>query len=161
MSVFKYGIFGRLIYRYANIFITIILLLHLVMLLLSIQNEWKFIFPILIYIILIYIINRHYFKVYKLFPFKISIDNEKIICTDFVLNNATEIKISEIERIEGSIFSGTPTKPVYIYGSDEKKRIGIYPTLPGFDKFLTVLLSNVKTDLYQNLVNKVKEKTKN
>lgn len=159
MNNFKYGFFGRVVYRYANVFVTLVLLLHLVMLLLSIQNEWKFIFPILIYIILIYIINRHYLKVYKNFPFSLSVNNERLICTDFVLNEDTEITISEIDEIEGSIFSGNPTRPVYIYSNERKIKIGIYPTLPGFDKFLTILLSNVRKELYESLVKKVKEKT--
>jgi len=145
----------RLLYKYGNFPVTLLLVIHAVYIILGITQNTFMIFPLLIYVILLYLVNRHYLKIYKQFPFIIDIDNEKIICSDFMIGNQIEIKHGNISNIEGSIFGGNPVKPLYVYDKENNTKIGIYSSMKDFDKLLTIILSNVKKELYEELVEKV------
>lgn len=155
MKKFKYGFLMEWFYKFANIPVSLLLAIHFFYILLSVSEKNYLIFPLLIYIIIFYLINRHYYKSYKLFPYVIEIDNEKMICKDFVLRKNEEIKHADIMKIEGSIFTGNPAKPLYITTKDEI-RIGIYSSIRDYDKLLTIILSNVNKELYEDLIERVK-----
>ncbi len=115
MQLFKYSFMVKFIYKYANIPASLILFFYLFASAFGITTDWKFIFPLIITIILIYVLNRFYIRIYKTFPFRIEIDNSKMICSDFVINNRkVEIFHSEINEIKGGIFSGRVYMPLYI-----------------------------------------------
>lgn len=93
---------------------------------------------------------------YKTFPFNIKIDNEKMICTDFVINNRNvEITLADITEIKGGIFSGRSYMPLYI--TTEKEKIGISPHLKDYNKLLTIILTNIKKELYESLLESIKK----
>ena len=97
-----------------------------------------------------------YFKIYKSFPFKIEADNEKLICSDFVLNNRTiEIEHSSIKTIKGGIFSGRNYSPLYITTNNES--VGLSPHIKDFNKLLTIILTNIDKDLYEELLESIKK----
>ena len=48
-------------------------------------HKWYFVFPALINLVVILWINKYFIKTYKMFPFEIEVDNEKIICRDFLI----------------------------------------------------------------------------
>jgi len=154
MKTFKYGFFAKIIYRYANIPSNIILIIYLLASLLGIVNEWKFIFPMIITIILIYVLNRFYLRMYKTFPFNVQINNEKMICSDFVINNRNVvIKHSNIKEINGGIFSGRAYMPLYI--KTENLKIGISPHIKDYSKLLTIILTNIPKELYDSLLDSI------
>jgi hypothetical protein len=154
MKKFKYSFFPKLIYRYANIPASFILLFYLIASVLGMLTNWKFIFPLIITVIMLYVLNRFYFRMYKSFPFKIEIDNEKMICYDFVLNDRkVEIYHSDIKEITGGIFSGRAYMPLYIK-TDEVK-LGISPHIKDYNKLLTIILTNITKDLYTFLLEKI------
>ncbi|PID63098.1 MAG: hypothetical protein CR986_00525 [Ignavibacteriae bacterium] len=156
MQIFKYSFLPKLIYRYANIPANIILLFYMIASILAVINNWKFIFPLMITLILLYVLNRFYIRMYKTFPFKIEADNEKMICSDFVINKRTvEIKHEDILKITGGIFSGRPYMPLYIETENEK--LGISPHIKNYNKLLTIILSNIPKELYTSLLNSIKE----
>ncbi|MCP5063871.1 MAG: hypothetical protein GY936_15600 [Ignavibacteriae bacterium] len=155
MKTFKYSLIPKFVYRYANIPATIIIVLYLIISSIGIVNDWMFIFPLAINLILIYVLNRFYFKMYKNFPFKVEIDNEKMFCSDFLLNNRTvKINLLDIEEIKGGIFSGRAYMPLYIKW--EGNQIGISPHMKNYNKFLTIILTNIKKELYDKLLDEVK-----
>lgn len=156
MKIFKYNFFARLIYRYANIPASLILLFYLLISTIGVMQDWKFIFPLLINIILLYVLNRFYFRMYKSFPFHIKANNEKIICTDFLMNNReVTIKHSEILEITGGIFSGRAYMPLYII--TDNKRLGISPHIKDYNKLLTIILTNISKELYEKLLDSIKK----
>ena len=158
MMTFKYSLVAKVVYRYANIPITLLLLLQLIISLFGTFNDIKFLLPLLINILLIFVINKFYIRMYKYFPFCIEADNEKMICTNFFLSNKkVEIKHSEIGDIKGGIFSGSQIKPLYIYDNKGNVLIGINPHLQGFNKLVTTILSNVSQKLYNALLDRSKE----
>lgn len=160
MITFKYTFFSRIIYRYAIIPINLILLFYILVSVISISDDWKLIFPLLIKIILLYIFNRFYLKMYKTFPFKIEINNEEMICSDFVINDRkVTINHSDITNISGGIFSGRNYKPLNIFTNEIK--IGISPHIKNYNELLKIILTNVKKELYLKLLNDIKSNSIN
>lgn len=156
MREFKYNFLAKLIYRYANIPANLILLFYLYASIYGMSVDWKFIFPVLINIILIYVLNRFYIKIYKSFPFYIKIDNEKMICSDFVIKNRNvQIVHSDINEIKGGIFSGRAYSPLYV--STPEVKIGISPHMKGYEKLLTIILTNIPKELYESLLETIKK----
>ncbi|MFC2083637.1 hypothetical protein ACFLS9_01135 [Bacteroidota bacterium] len=158
MHTFKYSLLSKLIYRFGNIPVTILLLINLYISLINIFHNWYLLFPFLINLIIIYFLNRFYLRSYRTFPFIINADNEKIICKDFFLSKKViEIKYSEITNIDGNIFSGNLARPLYIIDSKKGIKIGVYNHIRNFNKMLTIILSNVTNDLYKELLNRINE----
>ena len=157
MKEFKYSFFSRFVYRYANLFITAMLLVTALIALGGMFKDWKYIFSLLVHALLIYIINRFYFNIYRYFPFVIKADNEKLICTDF-MNRRKKVEIlhSDIVKIEGGVFSGNAMKPVYITARDGSK-IGLNPHLKEYNKLITIILSNVPQEIYSGLLQRMKD----
>ncbi len=156
MKTFKYNFLAKLIYRYANIPANLILLFYLFASVYGLSGDWKFIFPLFINVILLYILNRFYLRIYRTFPFRIDIDNEKMICTDFVINNRiVEILHSDIIKIKGGIFSGRTYSPLYI--SSKIDSVGISPHIKDYNKFLTIVLTNINKELYEQMLESIKK----
>ncbi|MEW6701435.1 MAG: hypothetical protein AB1298_01840, partial [Bacteroidota bacterium] len=127
MKIYSYPLISKLFYRYGNIPVTLFLLVYLAVSVVEIFEHWYFIFFTILNLLLIISLNKYYIKTYKLFPFKITSNDEKIICTEYFLSRKTiEIKIEDIDKITGGIFSGFPTRPVYLYDSSQNLTIGFY-----------------------------------
>ncbi|MCB9247108.1 MAG: hypothetical protein H6613_00440 [Ignavibacteriales bacterium] len=93
---------------------------------------------------------------YRSFPFRIDINNEEMLCSDFVFNNREiKIKHSEIENISGGIFSGRAYMPLYIKTKDTV--IGISPHIKDYNKLLTLILTNVPKELYESLLKSIQK----
>lgn len=158
MTTFRYSFFSRFIYRYSNFIATLLLLFHALVSLSALWIDWVNVIPLAINLVILYLLNRFFFNVYKYFPFKIEINNEKIICSDFFIRDRTiEIKLSEIDKIEGGVFSTKPTTPLYIYVSDKNIKLGFLQHITNFNKLLTVILSNINSKLYHELMDRIKE----
>ncbi len=158
MTTHTYSILARLIYRWANIPFTLILLFYLYIYLIAMFHNWYYVIAAMINASIIFIMNKHYIKAYKTFPYKISIDNEKMICEDFLLSNKkVTIYYKDIDKITGSIFSGNKARPLYIFDTKNNVEIGIRVHLKGYNQVVTTILSNIKKDLYESLLDNVKE----
>jgi hypothetical protein len=153
MVTFKYSFLSKLIYRYANIPATIFLSLYLISSLLYIAKEWYYVFPFLLNLTIIIVMNRYYFRSYKLFPYKIEINTEKMICSDFFnRKRIVEIKLKDIDFIEGGSLSGTPAKPIIIHDGAKDVVIGISTHMKNHNKLITIILSNVKQEVYNDVL---------
>lgn len=158
MKTFKYSFISRLIYRYANIPVTLFLIIHLFVSVAGVQQNWIFIIPLLLNLLVLVWINKFYYKSYNTFPFHIEIDNEKMICTDFFdRRKKVVLKHSDITKIKGGIFSGNRARPIYIYDENHNIVLGFHHHLKGFNAVLTLILSNIKQDLYESLLDQIKE----
>ena len=158
MKTFSYPIFAKIVYRYANIFITFVLLIHLVIFFIAPQKNWGYLPLGLINLILIYVVNRFYFTNYKYFPYDIKADDEKIIVSNFVINNRTEtINFKDIEKLTGGVFNKKPSTPIYIIYNSGKK-IGINTHLKEFNRLLTLILQHVSESVYKNTLDDMKIK---
>ncbi len=158
MVTFKYSFLSKLIYRYANIPLTLFLVLYMVSSFAFMFQKWYYVFPFLLNLVIIIALNRHYIRTYKLFPFRIDADNQKLVCSDyFNKSKRFEIKLSDIDEIEGGVISGTPAKPIYIHDAKSGGVVGISPHLKDSNKLITIILSNVSQELYNHVLSSMKE----
>lgn len=156
MQEFKYSFLAKIIYKYSIVPINIILIFYLLISTIGAFTNWKFVFPLIINIILLYVINRFYFKIYKYFPFHIKADNEKLVLNNFILSKREiEIKHQDVVEIKGAIFSGRSYSPLFL--KTNKELIGISPHIKNFNKLLTTILANIPADLYKSLLEDVKK----
>lgn len=159
MENFKYSFWARVIYRYGNIISTLLLSVHLASSIYMMFQKWYFGLPAIINAAVIYIINRYFFKTYRLFPFLIEANNEKIICKNFFFSKKEfTIKMEDIDQVTGGIFSGYPTRPIYIHDSAQNITIGFYSHVGNFQKLLTKILQNIPQYLYNNLTDGLRNK---
>lgn len=157
MKVFGYPFIARLIYQYANIPISLMLLIYLIYSLNALVHSWMFIFPVLINLGLLYLINRFYFSIYKRFPYKIQIEDTGIICSEFPFSNkVVQMEYENIDDITGGIFSGKYEKPINLHDSQNKNIISFSIHLKGYNDLLTIILSNIRKDVYQQALKKFK-----
>lgn len=158
MKEFTYPLLAKIIYRYANIPVSFLLLLYALISFLGMREDWLYVFPAFINLVLLYVMNRYYLRMYRQFPYNIRIDNEKMICSGFMNKARTvEINLSDVSEISGGIFSGSPVRPIYISDKKNNVTIGFNQHLKNYNKFLTVVLSNINQDLYNSLLEKIKE----
>lgn len=158
MITFKYSLLSKIIYRYANIPATFFLLLYLVSSFTYIFKEWYYVFPFLLNLFIIFILNRYYLRSYKLIPFKIDINNDKMICSDYFKKSVVhEIYLNDIDTIEGGSLSGTPAKPILIHSKKDDVFVGISPHIKNHNKLVTIILSNVKQDVYNTVLSQAQE----
>ncbi len=158
MKTYKYSILWKVLYRYGNIPLTLFLLIYLVTSVIGLFSHWYFIFFFCINLLIIIWLNKYYIKTYKLFPFEISADNEKIICTNFMFSKKEiELRMEDIDKLTGGIFSGYQTRPVYIHDSKRNITIGLYANVGKFPELLKIILQNIREDLYKDLVGKITE----
>jgi hypothetical protein len=68
-----------------------------------------------------------------------------------------EIRIADIDLIEGGILSGNQSKPIMIHDSVNDVMVGISVHIKNYNKLVTIILSNVKKDVYDNVLSKAKE----
>jgi hypothetical protein len=158
MQKFQYPSFAKFIYRYANIPASLLMGLHLVSSFIGLFSDWIIIFPFLINVIVLYLLNRFFFKSYKTFPFLIFADNEKMICTDYFFSKKKiEIKYFDISEIRGGMFSGNTSRPLYIKDGITNETIGLHTHVKDYNKLVTIILSNIKQELYNELLEKAKD----
>lgn len=158
MIRYKYSFFAKLLFRYGNIPITILLLIYFALSVIGFLNHWYFIFFAVINFAIIVWLNRYYVRTYKQFPYRISADNEKLICSDFFLSKrVVEIKLKNIDKINGGIFSGYQTRATYIHDAEQNITIGFYSNSGRFNEMLMTILKNINEDLYQQLTAKIKK----
>ena len=158
MLTFKYSFISKIIYRYANIPATIFLLLYLVSSFTYMFKEWYYFFPFLLNLLIIIALNRYYFRSYKLFPYRIDINTEIMICSDYFNGKKhIEIKLQDIDLVEGGALYGTPAKPILIHDSVSDAVVGISPHMKDHNKLITIILSNVREDVYNDVLSVAQE----
>lgn len=157
MITYKYSFFSKFLYRYGNIPLTLLFLIYFGMSVIGLLTQWYFIFFVIINLAIIIWLNRYYFKTYKSFPFIISADNEKLVCSDFLFTKKiVEIKLISIDKITGGIFSGYTTRPTYIHDAEQNITIGFYSSAGKFNELLMTIIKNVDEKLYQQLIDKIR-----
>ncbi len=160
--VFEYPLFFKLLFRFGNVFVTIILSAYLVPIIIRLDKNLANIVPMLIILALIYVFNRHYLMLYHILPYKITADEEKIVCGKFFLSKReVEIFYKDIEALSGGVFGGKVRGLMKVYDGKSKIIVGFYDSIKDVRTLQTILLSRVNEDIYNSVIEKLGLKKKN
>jgi hypothetical protein len=161
MQTFTYPAHYKLLYRYGNIPVTIILSIYLVPSVVYIDKNLIYFIPVILLLLMIYLLNRHYLNLYKIIPYKIEADEEKMVCTDFLFSRKEfTIYYRDIESLTGGIFDGRFSGVMKVCDRNNQVCIGFFNRLKHADKLQTILLSKVPRKVYDDVVERVGLKTK-
>lgn len=161
MQSFKYQPFFRFLYRYGNIPVTILLSVYAVSLAVNIDKGIVYIIPFVVTFLVIYFLNRHYLMLYKILPYKIEVDDEKMICSDFLFyKEPITILFKDISSLEGGIFQGRLNGVMRIKDGTNNRTIGFYDKMKDARKLETLILSKVNKKIYDEVVDRLGMKKK-
>lgn len=156
MQTFTYPIFWKFIYRYFNLLLTPMLLFYAVSIVTLIDKNLIILFPFLLSLFVIYYLNKSYINFYKLVPYKIEIDDEKIVCTEFIFKNKSiTMFIKDIDSISGGIFDGKYRGIMKVCDGKNKICIGFFDRLYNSNKLVTLILSKVDRKIYDKVIEQI------
>jgi|YelNatPaOPRAMG01_1025707.scaffolds.fasta_scaffold02351_5 hypothetical protein len=155
MYKFTYSFPLRILYRYGNIPLTILLSFFLVVSAANLDSSLYNLFPVAIILLLIYFLNKQYLVLYKILPYKIEADNEKLICSDFAFSKKKFIIFfSDISKLTGGIFEGSIKSLMKIYADKSNICIGFFPTISNAKTLQTIILKRINQSLYDKVMAK-------
>jgi hypothetical protein len=155
-QTFTYPVFFRILFRYGNIFITLLLVVYSVPLIVNLDKKMILIIPLLINLFIIYFLNRHYLNNYKILPFKIEANDEKLVCTYFFFSKKeVVIYYSEIKALSGGSFENKLSGIMKVYSGNNPDCIGFYHRLKNSSKLVTYILSKVNRPLYDEVLKRI------
>lgn len=159
MSEHNYSIFAKFIYKFALIPINFLLLIYFVSSVAMIAEKWYFILPTLINALILYLINKYYFRNFKTMPYKIEINNELIKASKFVGSRKDfSFRMEDIEEIRGGIFGGSRTKPVHLIIKGHQMPVSFNVHISKFNELFTTILKNIDQKLYEELLESIKDR---
>ncbi len=98
---------------------------------------------------LIYFVNKQYLTMYKILPYKISLENDSIICSNFLFSKKKIIiRYADIEKLEGGIFNGKLNGLIKVWDSKSKVCIGFYYKIINSRLLIKTILLNIKEPVY-------------
>ena len=161
MQVFTYTFFNRVIFTLGNVIVTALLSLQIIPIVFYLDKNIWLLIPLAISLLVIYVINKTYFVYYKILPFKIEADEEKMICSDFLLSKkVVTIRYEDIESLKGGIFEGKSSGILRVNDGRNKFRIGFSQKINNSGRLITLILSKVHKDLYNQVIEHITEKRK-
>jgi len=156
MQTFTYPVIWKFIYRYGNLVITPLLLLYALSLVALIDKNLIILIPFLLSLFILYFLNKSYINFYKLVPYKIEVDDEKIFCSEFLFRDKTvTIFIKDIESISGGIFDGRYRGLMKVCDGKNKLCIGFFDRLTNSSKLVTLILSKVDKKIYDKVIEQI------
>ena len=158
MQVFTYSTVWKFVYRYLNVVLTPLLILYILPIGLRLDKDLILLIPFTISLFILYYLNKSYFLFYKLVPYKIEVDDEKIICSQFIFKQKEiTILMKDIDSLSGGIFDGRYRGLMKVSDGKNKLAIGFFDRMIGSQKLVTLLLSKVDMKIYNQVIPKIKE----
>ncbi len=152
-EVYTYRWIYRILYKYANILATILLLLYLLPALFSFDGRITDYLYILMIVGGIYLINRHFIKLYKIVPYRIEIIGDTIHCSQYAFSRKkVELRFSDIDKLEGGIFEGKSSGLMKLHTTSRNLTIGFFIKISGAKALESVVLAKVNKDLYHKVL---------
>ena len=155
-QTFTYSFLFQIIFRYGNVIVTPVLLLYSIPLFYFLDEKLILAFPFLVNLGIIYFLNRHYLNLYKILPYRIEADDEKIVCSNFFLSNKEiTINYNDISSLAGGIFENKISGVMKVCDGSNNICIGFYQRLNNSSKLATIILSKVRRDIYDGVLGKI------
>lgn len=154
-KIFTYPVIYKYIFRYGNIPATILLVMYLVVSVIGVDRELINLLPIIITLLMIYFLNKGYLNLYKLMPYKIVTDEEKMICSSFLFRKKDMvIYYEDIDSLSGGIFDGSLRGIMKVCDGKSKMCIGYYNKIKNSQTLNTIILSKIKRSVYDEVLQK-------
>jgi hypothetical protein len=161
MQSYKYSPFFRFLYRYGNIPANALLIFYLYVSVTGLDDNLFNLLPLVLLLLVLYFLNRHYILLYKILPYKIESDEEKLIASDFLFSDKSiTIYYKDISDLKGGIFDGRISGLMKIQDGPTGQIIGFFNKLPGVEQLQTAILSKVDRKLYDEVMERVGLKKK-
>ncbi len=159
MQTFTYSLIFKIIFRFGNIFVTLLLSIYLIPVFYYIDQNIILALPLIIAGIILYMVNRTYLIYYKILPYKIEVDDEKIICSDFILSKkVVTIYYKDIDKLQGGVFSGRSSGIMKLRDNKSKLQVGFSQKMNNSEKLIALILSKVSKELYNEVINNLTER---
>jgi len=159
MQTFTYSLLFKIIFRFGNILVTILLLIYLIPVFYYFDQNLILFLPLIIGVIIIYMVNRTYLTYYIILPYKIEADDEKMICSDFLLSEkVVTIYFKDVEGLQGGVFSGRSSGIMKLRDSKSKLQVGFSQKINNSEKLIALILSKVPKDLYDEVIGNLTER---
>ena len=156
MKVFTYPIFYKIIIRFGNIPLTLLLIIYLIPSVIFVDEHPVLLIPLIISSLLIFFLNKLYLTLYKIIPYKIVEDNGKIICSEFLFSNKEiVIDFKDIDKLKGGIFEGKLHGILKVYDGKNNIYIGYFNKIKNSKLLGTLLLSKVNKSVYDEVVKRI------
>jgi|GEM_PF-460899 len=153
MQTFTYTLIFKIIFRFGNIIVTLLLSIYLIPVFYYIDQNMILILPLIIGLIILYMVNRTYLTYYLILPYKIEADDEKMICSDFLLSNkVVTIYYKDIDKLQGGVFSGRSSGIMKLRDGKSKLQVGFSQKMNNSEKLIALILSKVSKDLYNEVM---------
>jgi hypothetical protein len=160
-QTFTYPFFLKFIYRFGNIVVTLMLIAYLIPIILYIDQNIILLVPVLIALLAVYFLNKHFILLYKILPFTIEADNEKMICKNFIFSKKELIiYYKDIQSLTGGIFENKFSGLMKVCDGKNSVCIGFYQKLINSNRLVTLILSNVKRELYDEVIENLTKQKK-
>ena len=161
MKVFTYPIFYKIILRFGNIPLTLLLILYLIPSVIYVDEYLVLLIPLIISSLLIFFLNKLYLTLYKIIPYKIVADDGKLICSEFLFSKKEIIiDFNNINKLKGGIFEGKLHGILKVYDGKNNIYIGYFSKIKNSEMLGTILLSKVKKSVYEEVIKNVIPKTR-
>jgi hypothetical protein len=156
MQTFTYPFYTRIIYRYGNIAATVLLLLYLIPIIIGVDENRYLLIPLAASLFLIYFVNKKYLTLYKVMTYKIEANEDKLVCTDFVFSErVVVIYFEDVESLSGGIFDGRLHGIMKVCDGKNQICIGFSDKIKDSKKLITLILSKVKKEVYDEVIEKL------
>ncbi len=159
MQTFTYSLIFKIIFRFGNILVTLLLSIYLIPVFYYIDQNIILVLPLIIGVIILYMVNRTYLTYYKILPYNIQTDDEKMICSDFLFSKkVVTIYFKDIDMLRGGVFSGRSSGIMKLRDSRSKLLIGFSQKLNNSEKLIALILSKVSKELYSEVIENITDR---
>ena len=159
MQTFTYSLLFKIIFRFGNIIVTLLISIYLIPVFYFIDQNTILFLPLIIGVIIIFMVNRAYLTYYLILPYKIEVDDEKMICSDFLLSKkVVTIYYKDIDKLQGGVFNGRSSGIMKLRDSKSKLRVGFSQKINNSEKLIALILSKVSKDLYDEVISNLTER---
>ena len=158
---FTYPLLFCLLYKYGNIAVTVLLVFYTAPILFYVDQNYILIIPIVISLLLIYFVNRQYFTLYKIIPYRINADDEKLVCSKYFLSKKdVTIYYEDITSLKGGMFENKISGVMKVHDGKNSVTLGFYTKLNNSSRLVTIILRKVKKEIYDEVLDRLTEKKK-
>jgi hypothetical protein len=156
MKVFAYPPVFKFLYRFGNIPATILLSLYLIPAVMNVDKDPIYFIPLILSLLLIYFLNKNYINFYKLLPYRIEADEEKVYASDFLFSSKeVTIFYKDVESLTGGIFDGKLRGVMKVCDGKNKICIGFFNNIRNAKQLETLILSKVPKQVYDDVVTRI------